>query len=488
MGLFDRIFRGVHVSRQSEFEFRRRFDACLPHEQGWRLRDLFDLVIDEPDEAPSEPAISYCGDYGEAAGKCFAGALWLVDHAGIFLRALKEAHRKGHLSHSEDPVTVAERIFHAISEEVGGFFGDERLKLISQLMVDLGISLQVDASDWEEVSRERFVTHAERAALYFSGTGHELFVLPWAFQIEQATEPMPLTERIASLRATIRNKVRGLEISELELNNWAYFLLLVGRWQAATAMATLATEMARLPRNLDTLGWANYFEGNHEHAIQLLSESLKELLDEGSTADSWGVVAYHKLYVLIDAQRTKEAHELLNFMIQTAPGTYWTNKAVQLQALLGVHEPDRNHVKPSRTVTSFAYDVALSFAGEDRAYAQELAEKLQRRGIRVFYDEYEKADLWGRNLYDYLTRVYEREARYCIMLISENYASKRWAKLERQAAQARAFRDETDYILPVRLDSAQIPGLLDTIAYLSWNEGGSESIVDCVLKKLRASK
>jgi len=54
------------------------------------------------------------------------------------------------------------------------------------------------------------------------------------------------------------------------------------------------------------------------------------------------------------------------------------------------------------------YDVALSFAGEDRALARELAALLRDAGFKVFYDEYEQATLWGKNLYDHLTDVYSK--------------------------------------------------------------------------------
>lgn len=39
------------------------------------------------------------------------------------------------------------------------------------------------------------------------------------------------------------------------------------------------------------------------------------------------------------------------------------------------------------------YDVALSFAGEQREYAQAIAHKLKANGVSVFYDDFEKADL-----------------------------------------------------------------------------------------------
>ena len=50
-----------------------------------------------------------------------------------------------------------------------------------------------------------------------------------------------------------------------------------------------------------------------------------------------------------------------------------------------------------------AYDVALSFAGEDRIHAVALAEILSRRGVKVFYDKYEKSTLWGKDLYTHLS-------------------------------------------------------------------------------------
>jgi len=47
----------------------------------------------------------------------------------------------------------------------------------------------------------------------------------------------------------------------------------------------------------------------------------------------------------------------------------------------------------------FDYDVALSYAGEDRAYVEQIAAQLRQEGIRVFYDEYAAAELWGNDLY-----------------------------------------------------------------------------------------
>lgn len=81
------------------------------------------------------------------------------------------------------------------------------------------------------------------------------------------------------------------------------------------------------------------------------------------------------------------------------------------------------------------YDIALSFAGEDREHAEAVALALKRHGIHVFYDKDEKADLWGKDLYSYLADLYQNRARYCVMFISEHYARKICTSHERRAAQ-----------------------------------------------------
>ena len=63
----------------------------------------------------------------------------------------------------------------------------------------------------------------------------------------------------------------------------------------------------------------------------------------------------------------------------------------------------------------YEFDVAISYAGEDREYAEALAETLRQRMLKVFYDNYEKSTLWGKNLYTYLSDVYENKARYCVL-------------------------------------------------------------------------
>ena len=56
------------------------------------------------------------------------------------------------------------------------------------------------------------------------------------------------------------------------------------------------------------------------------------------------------------------------------------------------------------------YEVALSFAGEQRGYVEGVALTLQARGIAVFYDEFERIALWGKDLGEELQDIYEHKS------------------------------------------------------------------------------
>jgi hypothetical protein len=130
------------------------------------------------------------------------------------------------------------------------------------------------------------------------------------------------------------------------------------------------------------------------------------------------------------------------------------------------------------------YDIAISFAGEDRPVAEKLASSLVTKGLNVFYDEYEQANLWAKDLYVHLSKIYKDEAKYCLMLVSEHYAKKQWTNHERRAAQARAFSESREYILPLRLDDAAVDGVLDTVGYLDYRKTTVEKIVETVVEKV----
>lgn len=130
------------------------------------------------------------------------------------------------------------------------------------------------------------------------------------------------------------------------------------------------------------------------------------------------------------------------------------------------------------------YDIAISFAGEDREVARQIADLLKQKRVKVFYDNFEESTLWGKNLYDYLNEIYSEKSKYCLMLLSENYKNKLWTNHERESAQARAFRENREYILPIKIDNTKIPGVNETVGYLDIKTHSIERIVELIVDKL----
>ena len=114
----------------------------------------------------------------------------------------------------------------------------------------------------------------------------------------------------------------------------------------------------------------------------------------------------------------------------------------------------------------FEYDVALSFAGENRQFVSECAEIFHALGIKVFYDSYETDTLLGKDLYSFLSNIYQKHARFAVVFISEAYKKKLWTKHELKYICARVFAQEDEYLLPVKLDETELEEVPPTIGYI----------------------
>lgn len=75
-------------------------------------------------------------------------------------------------------------------------------------------------------------------------------------------------------------------------------------------------------------------------------------------------------------------------------------------------------------MNKYDFDVALSFAGEDREYVEQVASYLKELDVKVFYDRAEEVELWGKNLYLYLDDIYQHKSKYCVIFISKFYKKK----------------------------------------------------------------
>jgi hypothetical protein len=131
-----------------------------------------------------------------------------------------------------------------------------------------------------------------------------------------------------------------------------------------------------------------------------------------------------------------------------------------------------------------SFDVAVSFADEERPYVLEVVRALGRRGVVVFYDADE--DLWGKDLVTYLDGVYRHRSRYVVIFVSAHYVSKQWTRHELRAALAMALRDRSDRILPARFDDSDVPGLPPTVRYADCRQLTPDDLANMITSRVRS--
>ena len=130
------------------------------------------------------------------------------------------------------------------------------------------------------------------------------------------------------------------------------------------------------------------------------------------------------------------------------------------------------------------YEVALSFAGEQRLYVEEVARTLQSRGVSVFFDKFETVQLWGKHLAEELQSVYEGRASLAVMFISADYVEKMWPRHARIAILSRAVEERGVYVLPVRFDDSEVPGLSGDLDYLRAENYSPAELAAMIAEKL----
>ena len=130
------------------------------------------------------------------------------------------------------------------------------------------------------------------------------------------------------------------------------------------------------------------------------------------------------------------------------------------------------------------YQVALSFAGEQRDYVEEVSKELSNLGIRHFYDNSNRADLWGKNLTIHLDEIYFSKSQFVVAFISHEYRDKIWTRWEMASAQDRALRQANEYILPVYFDDVRLPGLIGSLGHIDARGTTPKELAQLILAKL----
>jgi hypothetical protein len=180
-----------------------------------------------------------------------------------------------------------------------------------------------------------------------------------------------------------------------------------------------------------------------------------------------------------------EIYRMTDRILSQLKQNHTSNKTDSIEDLISFDKKGNssNLVKSS----DFFYDVAFSFAGEQREYVKEVYKILSNEyNVRVFFDDDVKiqADLWGRDLIEEFQKIYGEKSKYCVVFVSKEYKEKVWTNLERRNALLRAINEKREYLLPARFDNTEIPGILNSTHYINIANMKPQNFSHIILRKL----
>lgn len=134
----------------------------------------------------------------------------------------------------------------------------------------------------------------------------------------------------------------------------------------------------------------------------------------------------------------------------------------------------------TRVDVSEEYDFALSFAGEDRPYAELVYDHLAELGYSVFYDFAEQHRILAENLEQYLGPIYASKASYVIAILGRQYGERRWTIFESEQFKSRFGSNR---VIPIWETNAT-PTAFDTTREIGGSRFDADGDLDEQARKL----
>lgn len=129
----------------------------------------------------------------------------------------------------------------------------------------------------------------------------------------------------------------------------------------------------------------------------------------------------------------------------------------------------------------YKYDVAISYASEQRRQALKLCEELQKLDLKIFADFIEPERLWGSYLPEELRKIYYNESKIIIIFLSKEYVKKGYTLFESHIAMEKSL--ENISFLIIKFDDVELPWLNTTIGYINWNEYSVLELAEMIQRK-----
>lgn len=120
----------------------------------------------------------------------------------------------------------------------------------------------------------------------------------------------------------------------------------------------------------------------------------------------------------------------------------------------------------TKSNNNYVFDVAISFAGENRKLAEEITSYLRILDYEVFYDELYEANYIGSSWTKEFERIFTTDSKYVICLLDEFHKTKIWPTFERECFVEKVPLNQ---LIPIFLDESTFVGIPQDLIGIKFN-------------------
>ena len=137
-------------------------------------------------------------------------------------------------------------------------------------------------------------------------------------------------------------------------------------------------------------------------------------------------------------------------------------------------------------MTAKRFRIAFSFAGEKRAFVEQVAALLAERfgAEAILYDKYHEAEFARHNLGTYLPKLYGEQSDLIVPVLCPDYDEKRWTGWEWLHIYALLTKSDGQRVMPTRFGYAKAEGLSDAAGFVELDDKTPADLAALILERL----
>jgi len=221
-----------------------------------------------------------------------------------------------------------------------------------------------------------------------------------------------------------------------------------------------------------------------ELPTEKLYRSIVGIIEDSKERSRKATSFYNCLNNLSDVIEQKGLSDILLFR---SGSTYISIEDPTFRFYLNLLDIEDIKTRIHLRTSAYPYDVAVSFAGNDRPTVKSFVDALKDLGLNVFYDFDQQALLWGKDIRAKLAEVYANEAQYMVIFLSESYPERDWTDFELSIGKEAAEKRTEEYLLPLRLDDVKVVGMKSTTGYIDLRQTSVQEVAAILADKINVS-